>query len=58
MISKGTQMIVACIALAMLLAYGTSLLVGGTALPVTVLLVVGVILPTIVNERWIAGTTT
>lgn len=38
------------VVLAVALAYGASVFVGGTVVPVALLLAVGVVLPTIINQ--------
>lgn len=50
MVSKTMQITAIFVVLAVVLAYATSEFVGGMGLPVVVLLGVGVILPTVINQ--------
>lgn len=50
MVSKAIQVTAFFIVLAVVLAYGASVFVGGTAVPVALLLAVGVVLPMIINQ--------
>ena len=58
MVSKTTQVTAFFIVLAVALAYGASVFVGGTAVPVALLLAVGVVIPTIINQRQTSGSST
>ena len=50
MVSKTMQVTAFFVVLAVALAYGASVFVGGTVVPVALLLAVGVVLPTIINQ--------
>jgi protein-S-isoprenylcysteine O-methyltransferase Ste14 len=57
MVSKGTQITVVCIVLAVVFAQVVSMFVGRTSLPVVVLLGIGVVLPMIINYWRTSGRT-
>ena len=57
MVPKTTQTTAFFVVLAVVLTYAASVVVGGVAVPVAILLGVGVVLPTIINQ-WPASENT